>query len=475
MLKNNFWNSAIIFGLGFLLIRAISFLLLPIYTNALNPNELGFVFIFITFLAFMNSIYSFGMDSALLKYYHNEKNVFFTSLISIFIFAIPCNILIYVSSDWIELILFSNISIIENKIIIQKFWVFLAIIILTLDAISARIMTLIRILNLSYYYLIIAGLNIIVSLSLNLYFLYFINSPFKFDGVVYSLAIVSIVQCIGLMPIALYKINNWSFNTRLFKKMFYFAWPFFPATIFFIIIELCDRIMIEHFLSAHDVGLYGAGYKIGALMLMIVRGFNLSWQPYYLKIGEKLNDTTIKKFSSIGNVLLLILIFIGGIISSLWPYLITVKIGSFSIIGIDFVPGGQIIPYILISYIFYGLFILQMPSIYLKNKQNWAPLLWGAGAMINIMGNIILLPKMGYMGAAISTLLSYSIMSIILIYKNYSWLWIPYNFKLLCFAILISISRYYIINNWEYNFIIIISIYGIIMAALLYKSKNKLL
>ena len=71
MFKNNFWNSTIIYGFGFLFLRSVSFLLLPMYTNILNPADLGKVFIFITFLGFMNAVYAFGMDSALLKYYDN--------------------------------------------------------------------------------------------------------------------------------------------------------------------------------------------------------------------------------------------------------------------------------------------------------------------------------------------------------------------------------------------------------------------
>ena len=123
--------------------------------------------------------------------------------------------------------------------------------------------------------------------------------------------------------------------------MFKFAWPFFPATIFFIIIELVDRIMIENLLSTQEVGLYGSGYKIGALMLMIIRAFNINWQPYYLDIGSKSENDLIKNFSYIGNVILIILIIITGTISSIWPFLIQLKINSFSILGSNFISGSS--------------------------------------------------------------------------------------------------------------------------------------
>ena len=471
MFKNNFWNSTLIFGLGFVFIRAISFLLLPIYTNILSPAELGIIFIFITFLAFMNSIYTFGMDSALLKYYQPEGSTLFTSFISIFIFAIPISSIIFLSGNFIESFLFQNIISINSWIFKSGFWILAAIIILLLDSISSRAMTLIRIANMPWYYLMVALLNIASSLILNIYLLYFSSLGSKLDGVIFSILTVSIIQFISLMPILVKKFHTWQFDLLIFKKMLRFAWPFFPATIFFIIIELSDRIMIEKILSTRDVGLYGAGYKIGALMLMLVRGFNLNWQPYYLKSGEKLNALVVQNFSYIGNIVLLCFILITGLTSSLWPYLISIHFGTFAIIGENFVAGGKIIPYILISYTFYGFFILQMPSIYLKNKQNWAPLLWGAGAAINIVGNIVLLPRFGYYGAAISTLLAYSSMSIILLYKNYSWLWIPYNFKFLFSAVFISGIQYFLISYMEYNIIITITLYTAIMIGLIYYIK----
>ena len=223
------------------------------------------------------------------------------------------------------------------------------------------------------------------------------------------------------------------------------------------------------------MGLYGAGYKIGALMLMIVRGFNINWQPYYLKYGENIDNNTVINFAYIGNIMLLILILITGVVSSVWPILISIKIYSFSIIGESFLSGGQVIPYILVAYVFYGFFIFQMPSIYIKNKQNWAPLLWGVGAIINIVGNIILLPRLGYTGAAISTLLAYCAMSIILLYKNYNWLWIPYNFKLLFISVVITLLQYSLFINSVLSIykLMILGIYILSMLALLFVVKNK--
>ena len=126
-------------------------------------------------------------------------------------------------------------SVDRGKILFNNHWIWLSIGILTFDAISSRLMTLCRLLQLSWYYVFIAAINVIASIGLNIYFLYYKAVSIQFDSIVFSMIIVSFMQLIFLIPIFLYHTKSWQFDLHALKKMFKFAWPFFPATIFFII------------------------------------------------------------------------------------------------------------------------------------------------------------------------------------------------------------------------------------------------
>ena len=76
-----------------------------------------------------------------------------------------------------------------------------------------------------------------------------------------------------------------------------------------------------------------------------------------------------------------------------------------------------------------GLFILQMPSVYLKNKQNWVPAFWGCGLAVNVLSNLYVIPKFSFFGAAFATLFSYLSMSIFIVYKNSLWMPLKYSHK----------------------------------------------
>ena len=427
----SFWKTTFIYGAGFISLRMISFLLLPLYTHLLSPYDAGIIFIIYTILAFGNTIYSRGMDAALFKFYspENESSLIRTSVIFSLKYGIILSIIIFCVLQTLFIL-----DIIQHPAITSN--VLLGLLsVLFFDMLTSRGLGLLRLINKPFYYLLIAITNVCLSVGLNLYLIQHLKM--NLTGAIWAIIFVSWIQFAMIIPLLLSKINKQQADDTLLVKMKKFSLPFLPAAIFLILIELSDRWMIAWFSSngATDVGIYGASYKFGSLIMLCVKSFNLNWQPYYLK------QNTVHTFYKIGSLFLSFLIIISTLISILWPILFYLLIGK------EFWAGGNIIPIIAISYIFYGLFILQMPSIYLQNKESWAPKLWGIGFIINSTCNIILIPKYGYYGAAISTLLAYLGMTILLIYKNYSWMPMKYNFKYLGIIIIISIITGYIFQG----------------------------
>ena len=424
-----FWKTTTIYGLGFIALRAISFLLLPLYTNLLSNTDAGWVFIIYTLLAFLNVIYTHGMNAALLKFFHssNQKEIITTSTVYSAVSSLILSFLLF-----FLYFIYTKIQGGENHIIVLYI-----LCIAALDMLSAKSNILLRLLERPLYYLSICCVNVVLSIGLNIYFIKICNMGIM--GAINALLLVSIIQFLLLCPIILSFIQINMFNYQLLTKMLSIGMRFFPAAMFFVLIEMSDRWMLGYFTNIHEVGLYGAGYKIGGVVLLVVNSFNLNWQPFYLK--TKLNNR-VPAFEQIGNCFILIMVFFATLLSSLWPVFFQLNFGSYSLIGETFWEGGKIIPIICISYIFYGLFILQMPSIFLKSKQNWAPVIWGSGLLINILTNIALIPIWGMFGAAYATLFAYIVMFVFIAFKNKNWMPLQYNIKQIFSFILFSITVY---------------------------------
>ena len=407
---SNFFNISIIYGVGFFLLRSISFLLLPLYTNLLNTNDAGIVFIVYTVLAFLNPVYAFGMDSALLKFYnssqHSQRSVVSSSLFATICSSSLLSILLLSLSNWFSFFLNANYN-----------GLFFIALILFFDSISARLLVLLRLQERPYYYLLIGLVNIVSSIGFNLLFLKYFS--FGSFGALYALTFSAFVQFIFLAPPLIKNIKISQLNYLLIQKMFWFGIPFLPATILFIITGISDRWLIKFFLGLEPVGLYGAGYKVGSAISILVLAFNLSWQPYYLKHYKSKNFK--KHLNQISYIFFIILIVSTTALCLLWPVLIKIHINNFYLIGPSFWAGGDVIPWVAFGYFFYGLFVLQTPSLYLKNKQLWSPILWCIAACSNVIINILLIPFLGFIGAGISSLCSYLLIYLILLYKNQKW------------------------------------------------------
>ena len=439
---NKFFNLSMTYGVGFFLLRSVSFLLLPIYTNLLSVNDAGIIFIIYTILALLNPVYAFGMDSALLKFYNSKKysqrEITSSSLIMLAVSSFSMSSL---------MILFSQNY--TSSLLNVSFNVFYFIaIILFFDSISARLLVLLRLLEKPWAFLLIGLINIVCSFLLNILFLTSFSSGAL--GAIYALTIASFIQFFCLFPLLIKNIKLSLFNWVLIKKMFSFGIPFLPAAILFIITGMSDRWLIKAYLGLESVGLYGAGYKVGSAISILVLAFNLSWQPYYLKHS---NDKDLaRQLMEISYKFFIVLFLCCCAVSIFWPLLIKTNIHNYYLVGPEFWSGGGVIPWVAFGYFFYGLFVLQSPSIYLKNKQLWSPFFWLLGAASNIGLNVVLIPKIGVLGAAVSSLLSYLIMFVCIWYKNQEWFKNNFiDFWLFCFAlagIAIVLLNQYLLYMW---------------------------
>jgi O-antigen/teichoic acid export membrane protein len=76
-------------------------------------------------------------------------------------------------------------------------------------------------------------------------------------------------------------------------------------------------------------------------------------------------------------------------------------------------PGIGIIPLILLSYLFYGIYVIFTPGFYIRNKSHYMILFTGCGALVNILANLWLLPLFNsFWGAAWATVISYFAMTL---------------------------------------------------------------
>jgi len=452
-------KQSIIYGTGHVLARSVTFLLLPLYTNIFSLEDYGIISLIYTFLGFMNVILHYGLDASLLKYYvpadnENRKSILTNAYISFILTTICFMLLMFLFRNHISETLFGSklpqITLLVSGILF--FDVLWAIHILILRAEGKPIL-----------FTGISLLNVILSLGLNFFFVFYLRLGIY--GVLLSNIITSGCTFLVTSPLILKRISFATLSIQQWKKLMKFGYPLFFSGIFSMILELSDRYILRYLTNIETVGLYNAGYKLGMLMLLVVMGFNMAWQPYFLKKDKNeknyITKTTTHVLSLLGFLWILLLIWSNE--------LVRFKIRGISFFGEEYWSSTQIIPIIALAYIFHALYLLQLPGVYLLEKSGWIAWIRGIGAISNIILNFLFIPRYGIMGAAIATCISFLIMAICLFFINTRIFPIDYEWKKIFYIIMVSVGIHLFLQERNPEIIgqIILSItYPIILIAL---------
>jgi O-antigen/teichoic acid export membrane protein len=249
-------------------------------------------------------------------------------------------------------------------------------------------------------------INISVNIILNIYLIVILH--WGIEAILISNLAASAVSLILISPTIL-KNFKLKFHAQLFKRMLKFGLPFLPAGFAVMLVQVIDVPILEKLTDLGTVGIYKANYKLGIFMMLYVNMFQFAWQPFFLQNAKESNakemfSKVLTYFTLVGSVMLVtISLFINDIAQ--------IKVAGFSLLGSEYWSGLHIVPIILLAYLVNGMYSVFSAGIYIEEKSIYVPFITGAGALVNIIANFLLIPVLGITGAALATLASYFVMA----------------------------------------------------------------
>ena len=146
---------------------------------------------------------------------------------------------------------------------------------------------------------------------------------------------------------------------------------------------------------------------------------------------------------------------VGILLTITIPWIVNIDFMGYRLIGVSFLEGINILPIILISYYFFGLYVLLLPKIYISEKTYIIPIIRGIAAIVNVVLNFILIPFWGIMGAAFATLGSFVVMFFAIFFATNRLQYTAYNFYGWIFPIVIWLSII-LLNNSVWSICVVI-------------------
>lgn len=405
---------------------------MPFYTDVFSPARYGVVGLIYAAITFLNVIFTFGMESAYLRYAENRKeasNIFKTIQLSLLGFATVLCLLLWLLMPWL-LPLFNLGS--------ETSGIFLMMLgIVWFDTLAIVPLAELRLIRKTIPFASLKLLHVGINIALNFYLI--VGLGFGIEAVFIANLAASLVVTMLVWGFTADLLKG-SWSSIWAKKAFQFGWPFVPAGIGFAINEVLDRFFLNNIdpaiamrLYGPDttpediVGVYNACYKLAVFMLLLVQMYRMAWQPFFMRYAKDKDSPKMFGQAFIWYNAFSAMLFLTVALFKEQIVAIRVPVLDATLIGSDYWLGLEIVPFLLFAYWFHGWYINFSSGVFIKEKTKILYKITIMGAVITIIANLTLIPLFGMTGSAAATLMSYSAMALTLGYFSKKIMHVPYR------------------------------------------------
>jgi len=419
---------------GTVLIMLGGFISLPILTRVFSRGEYGILSLVSITLWIALAFSKAGMGESAVRFYSEFKtgerkqdiSVYYTTLIlSALVFAIAISLILYFLMKSLSIRIFGDETNNLNGVVIT---------LVITGTLLIRLSNFFRAAQKTKTYNIVMVTRRFLSLALGITFLYVISLELRSFYLGLILAEVIIIAVLGCNLVIKNQIKLKSFSWPFFTESLLFGFPLIVNELAVFLLKSTDRYLIQFFLGAEPLGIYSLGSDL-CLYISITLAHPLFYAvvPIYLELWNKKGAEPTKEFlSKVFNYYSLIAMPI------MFGFIALAKQAIPILASEKFLQSTSIIPYILPGIILWGYYPIVTAGLYIHKQTKKLSLLTFLGVGLNIVLNLILIPRMQLIGAALATLFTFAVLTCVLVIISSKYLKIKVNLGVLFKIILAS-------------------------------------
>ena len=419
--ESNLVKNTFILSIGTFLPKLTALISMPIITGHLTKAEYGTYDLLSTLVSLLLPIVTLQIHSAAFRFLidcRNDDNSKNQIISSMFFFVIPITVL----SLTIVYFCLYHINI-QTRVLIVLF--------LFADIMIITVQQIVRGLSHNLLYSLSSVIQSICNMLLIIFTVAY--NGLGLNGVLVSFILATTTGIIVLFfGSGIYKcisLSNFSFD--LLKNLLRYSWPMIPNTLSNWILSVSDRMILTFFMGIEAVAVYGVANKIPLLFSVIQGTFIFAWQE---NASLALKDQDVDKYYS--DMFDSIFSILSGIMSIL--------IGITPILFMFLIKGDYADSYPHMPILFMAMFASALSAflggIYVAHKRTKSVgLTTILAAITNLAIDLMFIKTIGIYAASISTLLSYSFLSIFRMIDIKTFQQIKYNHRKNCICVLVLI------------------------------------
>jgi len=378
-------SGVVLIGEGFA--RLTAFLAIPLAAIFLTDDELGRVALGVVIFALLTGIYSFGLQTAVIRFHfvdENDHSIWWLVMLVIAI-LLPAT---YLIAPWVADVVFTEEATSQSLTLIPLAAAAAAVIGVGMSSLKARF-AFGRFSVLSVARAAGGAIPPIIGAAVTG------NATGYFVGL-----------AAGLVPLALIVLaanakRIGAPSRTLWVPALIFALPLIPHFLFGVVLNLADRLVLERYTSVAEVGRYALAYQLAWGAGALANALNHVWGPILYRRQEQNGTSAADRLVALvaaPSAAATALLAVVSVVLAQVVYDLLRDTGKPDLIVFAAVAAGSVM---------FGTYLINVGPAFLRDLTWLIPLGTGTGAVVNVAANFALVPKYGANGAAIATFLAY--------------------------------------------------------------------
>jgi O-antigen/teichoic acid export membrane protein len=410
-----------LYGLGSILPRVLNFGLIWLHSRVFAPEAYGVYTNLYAWVAFLNIVYAFGMETAYFRFATregaDEKSVFRTAQTFVVSIGLALTAVFLLFTEPIA----AYFLVPDHPELIR--WL---AVLMFIDAIVSIPFARLRLQKKALKFASAKVINIIIVIALNLYFLKVIYDPAI--GIGYPVLANLIANAAYLIFFAA-TLFTWRprWDGEVIRALFSYAWPIMLMGLAGMTNEMYSRVSLGWWLpegfypgqtDSYALGVFAVCFRFSVIMSVAVQAFRYAAEPFFFSNASDKNSPAL--FAQVNHYFIIAASFI---VLSVVVQMDVLK----HFIGAEYWPGLPVVPYLLFGYLFLGVYYNLSIWYKLTDRTYFGTIITLLGMAITLVLNFVLIPVAGYLGSSWATLGCYGAMAITSYVLGQRYYPIPYS------------------------------------------------
>ena len=376
--------------------KGLAFLLIPIYTRFIKPDEYGVLELLTAFSTVAFGLLALGLPAAVMKCYHRDTEspearariLSTANLIGMPVLLVGSFLLLLLSGPISRWLFGSGEAADLIRIMVLSGF---------FSTVNALMLAGLRAEERATAYSSVVLLQFLVAMVLNILFVV------RFSMGVRGVLLGNLISHVVALPSAIWLASRQSemaVELQLARPLLTFGLLMVPGVLTGWVNNLSDRYILNLFSRLDEVAVYGIGYKFGmVIQFLIVWPFQLAWPALAFSISNRPGHkaTYSRVLTYLAAVLAAAVVSLSVLSRAVVPV----------VVGPGYEQAYRVVPFVALGYAFTGIFFCLNPGVHIAGKTKFFPMLSALAAALNVALNFLLIPHYGMMGAAAATTLSF--------------------------------------------------------------------